>query len=333
MAQTTEAPLEGLEPLLEALPDGIVVVGRGGRIVYANQLMQRLSGYSRRELLGKPIELLVPEAARFDHERHREGYAGSPRARPMGMSLDIALQRKDGTVFPADIALSPLTTEPELLVVAAVRDATERRQAQRLLAVLEDRERIAKELHDGVIQALFAVGMTLQATEAKSGDREVVRNRLAEAVDSIDEIIRDLRNYIFGLRPGLLADRRLDEALRELTAEFQERTGIVAAVDIDPRVAARFANSSGPLVQIVREALSNVARHSQAGTCRLSFLERDGQAMLEIDDDGRGLDGRRAGSAGQGLRNMQERAAAIGGRFSLESAPGQGSTVRVTLPL
>jgi len=202
----------------------------------------------------------------------------------------------------------------------------------RRLGLLEERERIAKELHDGIIQSLFAVGMGLEGTALTAGNADTTA-RIEKAVDSLDGVIRDLRNYIFGLRPGLLADRRLDEALRELTAELQERTGIVAAVDIDPRIAARFANSSGPLVQIVREALSNVARHSRAGTCRLSFLERDGQAVLEIDDDGKGLDGRRAGSGGQGLRNMEERAAAIGGRFSLESAPGQGSTVRVTLPL
>ena len=254
----------------------------------------------------------------------------------MGVNLDIYLRRKDGTEFPADIALSPLQTASGVVVVAALRDATERKQAQaRLhrLAVLEDRERIAKELHDGVIQALFAVGMNLQATEANAGDPEAVRARLNGAVDGIDMAIRDLRNYIFGLRPGILADRQLDQALHQLVEEFQEKSGVVTAVEIDERVAAQFGNTATQLVQVTREALSNVARHAQATTCRVSLVQRDESAVLEIDDDGHGFQPGRGRSRGQGLRNMRERVEAIGGTFSLESSPAEGTTVRVQLPL
>ncbi len=218
----------------------------------------------------------------------------------------------------------------------ALRDATERKQAQaRLhrLAVLEDRERIAKELHDGVIQALFAVGMNLQATEANAGDPEAVRARLNGAVDGIDMAIRDLRNYIFGLRPGILADRQLDQALHQLVEEFQEKSGVVTAVEIDERVAAQFGNTATQLVQVTREALSNVARHAQATTCRVSLVQRDESAVLEIDDDGHGFQPGRGRSRGQGLRNMRERVEAIGGAFSLESSPAEGTTVRIQLPL
>src|SRR5260370_21302761 len=114
------------------------------------------------------MEFLVPERLRELHTKHRRGYVGNPRARPMGVNLDIYLRRKDGTEFPADIALSPLQTASGTVVVAALRDATERKEAQmRLhrLAVLEDRERIAKELHDGVIHALFAGGINLPPPE------------------------------------------------------------------------------------------------------------------------------------------------------------------------
>jgi len=330
------APAVPIEQLLEALPDAVVLVDAGGQIVYANGLLETLSGYSRGELLGHLIEFLVPERFRQLHTKHRRGYVANPRARPMGVNLDIYLRRKDGTEFPADIALSPLQTDSGIVVVAALRDATERKEAQiRLhrLAVLEDRERIAKELHDGVIQALFAVGMNLQATEAKAGDPEAVRARLSGAVDSIDVAIRDLRNYIFGLRPGILADRQLDQALHLLVEEFQEKSGVVTAVQIDERVAAQFGNTATQLVQVTREALSNVARHAQATTCRVSLVQRDESAVLEIDDDGRGFKLGRGSSRGQGLRNMRERVEAIGGTFSVESASGEGTTVRAQLPL
>ena len=330
------APAVPVESLLEALPDAVVIVDAGGQIVYANGLLEALSGYRREDLLGQFVELLVPERFRDLHTNHRRGYAASPRARPMGVNLDIYLRRKDGTEFPADIALSPLQTDSGTVVVAALRDASERRQAQaRLhrLAVLEDRERIAKELHDGVIQSLFAVGMNLQATEAKAGDPEAVRARLSGAVDSIDVAIRDLRNYIFGLRPGILADRQLDQALRQLVEEFQEKSGLVTAVEIDERVAAQFGNTASQLVQVAREALSNVARHARATTCRVSLVQRDSRGVLEIDDDGRGFNPSRSSSQGQGLRNMRERVEAIGGTFSIESSPAGGTTVRIELPL
>ncbi|HET9848564.1 MAG TPA: PAS domain S-box protein, partial [Candidatus Dormibacteraeota bacterium] len=129
---------------MEALPDGVVIVDAAGRIVYANTLLEAMSGYHRDDVLGNPVELLVPERFRDLHTSHRAGYVENPRARPMGVNLDIFLRRKDGTEFPADIALSPLHTTSGMVVVAALRDATERKEAQaRLhrLAVLEDRER------------------------------------------------------------------------------------------------------------------------------------------------------------------------------------------------
>jgi signal transduction histidine kinase len=196
---------------------------------------------------------------------------------------------------------------------------------------LEDRERIAKELHDGAIQALFAVGMGLQGSALLAGDTEL-RARLQHAVDELDRVIRDLRNYIFGLRPGILADRQLDQALQGLVEDFGQRTGVLAIAEVDPQVAAELAGRAGDVVQLAREALSNVSRHAEAATCRVS-LYRDQDAMvLEVDDDGRGFDPARATGAGQGLRNLRERAQALGGHTEIASTPGQGTKVQVTIP-
>ena len=329
-------PDVSVEKLLEALPDAVVLVDAQGRIVYANALLETLCGYGQEELVGQFVELLVPDRLRRLHTRHRADYVANPRARPMGVNLDIFVRRKDGTEFPADIALSPLPTASGMVVVAAIRDATERRRLEahlHRLAVLEDRERIARDLHDGVIQGLFAVGMSLQATQAKATDPEMVRGRLAAAVDSIDGAIRDLRNYIFGLRPGGLADRALDQALRELAEEYAKKTGIVIAVDIDPRVAAQFGSESAQLLQVFREALSNVARHAGAKTCRVRLVREGEGALLEIDDDGRGFDPAKPRADGQGLRNMRDRAEAMGARFSVESSSNEGTTIRLILPI
>src|ERR687897_878268 len=221
-------------------------------------------------------------------------------------------------------ALGGLTPDARLI------DEAERAAAElRRLEVLDERERIGKELHDGVIQSLFAVGMNLQALASLSPDPETAR-RLEAAVEDVDHAIRDLRNYIFGLRPGILADRQLDQALRELGGAFSERTGVVTVVEVDADVASEVASRAPNIVQIVREALSNVGRHAAATTCRVRLArDRDGRVLLEVDDDGAGFDPR-SPSTGMGLANLHERTGSLGGTIDIDSTVGQGTTLRIT---
>jgi signal transduction histidine kinase len=227
-----------------------------------------------------------------------------------------------------DTAVQLLETFAEQAAVA-LEYARLQRELHRL-ALLEDRERIAKELHDGAIQALFAVGMGLQGSAMLAGDADL-RRRIENAVEELDRVIRDLRNYIFGLRPGILADRQLDQALQRLVDELQQRSGIVAVAEIDPNAAAELTGKAADLVQLAREALSNVGRHAGAATCRVSLYRTEEGAVLEVDDDGRGFDPAHP-AGGQGLRNLRERAAALGGRAEIASGTGEGTRVRVTIP-
>jgi signal transduction histidine kinase len=214
---------------------------------------------------------------------------------------------------------------------ARIRDESERksRELQRL-QVVEERERIGKELHDGVIQSLFAVGMSLQGLAAASADAEMAR-RLEGAVEDVDHAIRDLRNYIFGLRPGILADRQLDQALKEMASEFGSRSGVVTVVDVDSQAASALASYASDVVQLAREALSNVSRHGAATTCRIALQRGEAGLFLEIDDDGQGFD-LDVTSWGMGLNNLRERVESLGGVLQVESTPGEGTTVRATFP-
>jgi signal transduction histidine kinase len=214
---------------------------------------------------------------------------------------------------------------------ARLYDETERsgRELQRL-QVLEERERIGKELHDGVIQSLFAVGMHLQGLATATSDDDISR-KLESAVEDIDHAIRDLRNYIFGLRPGILADRQLDQALKEMATDFAARSGVVTVVEVDGEAASQLTSRASDVVQIVREALSNVGRHGAATTCRVSVERNAAGLMIEVDDDGQGFDVELTRS-GMGLQNLQERVGSLGGVFQIESTPGEGTTVRATFP-
>jgi signal transduction histidine kinase len=214
---------------------------------------------------------------------------------------------------------------------ARLYDETERkgRELQRL-QVFDERERIGKELHDGVIQSLFAVGMNLQAMATASGD-DTLSHRLEAAVEDVDHAIRDLRNYIFGLRPGILADRQLDQAIKELAIDFEARSGVVTVVEVDAESASLLTSRAADIVQLVREALSNVGRHGAATTCRVSLGRGQTGFLLEIDDDGRGFD-LNLTTWGMGLRNLEERVGSLGGTFEVQSTPGEGTTVRATIP-
>jgi two-component system, NarL family, sensor histidine kinase DevS len=202
-------------------------------------------------------------------------------------------------------------------------------EERRRLETLEERERIAEELHDGVVQSLFAVGMSLQGASAMSQDPEV-ETRLQNAVDDIDRAIRDLRNYIFGLRPGVLADRQLDDAIRELCREFETRTGVIAIAEVDAAAAGELSSSSGDVIQLIREALSNVGKHADATTCRVSLRRTPDGIELAIDDDGRGFDDESA--SGMGIPNLRTRVERMGGAFRLRSSGGEGTTVTALLP-
>jgi signal transduction histidine kinase len=212
----------------------------------------------------------------------------------------------------------------------AIENARIREELERL-AVLEDRERIAKELHDGVVQALFAVGMSLQAGASRAEDPAAVRTRLQEAVEAIDGVIRDLRNYIFGLGPGAAADRELDRALRELAGEFRRGTDVAIAVEVDRHAAETLASRASDVVQAAREALSNTIRHAKPQTVSVG-LRRDGERIvLEVEDDGVGFDPGEV-APGRGLGNLRARAAALGGELEIDSEPGGGTAVRIVVP-
>ena len=232
-----------------------------------------------------------------------------------------------------EAALVVLATQAGVAIENARLYEETRRAHEELarLELLEDRERIAKELHDGVIQALFAVGMGLQGTAAMAADPEIAR-RIENATEEVDRAIRDLRNYIFGLRPGILADRQLDQALKQLGREFQERTDVLTIVDVDGSVAAELASRASDVVQLMREALSNVGRHADATSCRVTLRRADDSAELEIDDDGEGFDPA-SPSAGMGMANLRDRVASLGGELSVASVVGDGTTIRALLPL
>lgn len=276
-----------------------------------------------------------------DASAHARAYQPIIRLGHIGPAIFVPLRvggRATGTLMVANLTGGRLFDEATIRLVETFADqasvAIEYSRAQqdvKRVELMEERERIARDLHDGIIQSLFAVGMGLQGAALRAGSTETA-GRIDGAVDELDRVIRDLRNYIFGLRPGILADRQLDEALRELGDDLHKRSGARVDVEVDAALAASLSSRSHQIVQLTREALSNIARHAGAGQSVVRLAREGKDAVLTIEDNGVGFDVE-GGSAGSGLRNMRERAQAMGGAMLVSSAAKKGTKLRVAFPI
>jgi PAS domain S-box-containing protein len=189
--------------LLDAAPDGLLLVDALGQIALVNNRIDEMFGYDRCELVGQTVEMLLPHAFREVHVAHRQRYLDRPRTRAMGAGLSLSGRRKDGSEVPVEISLSPLVAAGAQWTVAAVRDVTERltiEHRRRDSAVTAEQSRIAEDLADTVIHGLFGTGLQLQGLLEEANGR--VRPGLEAAIENIDRTIRGIRTAVFGLRPG-----------------------------------------------------------------------------------------------------------------------------------
>jgi signal transduction histidine kinase len=216
----------------------------------------------------------------------------------------------------------------------SVENARLYRQARRL-AVLEERERIGMDLHDGIIQSIYAVGLTLEYTRLMAKeDPEGVFARIEEAIGGLNAIIRDIRAYILDLQPARFQMATLREGLEMLLREFKANTLVEADLRIEPEALEGLGKETAAAVfHIVQEALANAGKHAKASHIWVSISADDGRVALHVIDNGRGFDLQREHTQlGHGLQNMDERARQVGGDFEIASSPGEGTTITVRLP-
>jgi signal transduction histidine kinase len=195
-------------------------------------------------------------------------------------------------------------------------------------AIDEDRSRIARELHDGVIQTLYAAALQLQLRMDAVPD--ALLRTIQQTTAEIREAIQDIQQYVYDLEPSLVTLGGLAASLKQLALEFESSSGIPVTLAIEPGAAAALEPVGTDIMQIVREALSNVRRHARAGRAELTVRQAAGATVLEVRDDGTGFSPESA--HGLGLRNLRTRARQLGGKIDLNSEPGKGSLVRLVLP-
>jgi PAS domain S-box-containing protein len=321
---------------IDDAPDGILVVDRDGVIAFANPRAEALFEYTHGDLKGRNVDELVPNSLRGSHGAHRASYMEHPRTRAMGSGLDLHGQTAKGEEFPVEISLSPVGPNAEQGVVAIVRDVTDRRAAEAELqrafselALIDDRERIARDLHDTVIQRLFAIGLSLQAGLGRTED-DGTRVRLTLAIDEIDATIHDLRSAIFSLHSRRPTGSGARDEVLALVNEMARTLGFHPSVRFEGLVDTEITpNLRDELIASLREALTNVAKHAHASRVQISLAVADDIAFTVVDD---GVGIPEQPKAGHGLGNMRSRSEALGGTCEIRPVESGGTRVAWRVP-
>ncbi len=204
------------------------------------------------------------------------------------------------------------------------------------LARLEERDRIGMDLHDGVIQSIYAVGLHLEdCSDRLPANAQDVKSDVEQAIDDLNKVIKDIRSYIFDLRPSLSGVHDLPQALAQLVEHFRVNTLATTTLSIDSPLEAPGGEAEAmALFHIAQEALNNVSKHSKATAVSVSLHYEGGALVLEVVDNGIGFDVPASAvtkGAHHGMRNMRDRAKGVGATLEYDSVPGERTTLRMTL--
>ena len=281
-----------------------------------------------------PVIQEHPRSSGFpEHHPHMTSFLGVPiRAGNRQLGQIYLTDKLDATEFTADD--EKIIQMLAAYAAAAIQNARLHENTHRL-AVLEERERIGMDLHDGIIQSIYGVGLSLEsALHSFDDDPQDARTRVQHSIGALNQAIRDLRGYILDLRPRQMGNEGLINGLNRLITEFRANTLANVQLSANENELKDLPQThSMVLFHICQEALANIAKHAKAKQVDISIWSTEERVLMEIRDNGRGFEMEKMNaSIGHGVANMQTRVASMGGDVDISSVVGEGTTVLAWVP-
>jgi PAS domain S-box-containing protein len=317
--------------VVEQAEENIFLVdARSRRVLDANEALLRSLGYTDDELNEMTLyDIVAHDQESVDLNIGRIMVEGR---RSLG---ERQYRRKDGSLADVEVNVSAVPYNGEKVMCVVAHDVTERKRAERMLKEIREaeRNRLARELHDSTLQDIVYALQEVQVMQVVSGDD--LNPALEDTAEALKRSVEGLRGAIFELRLKETLDRSLVSSLENLVDlnRRMARGRYELELFVEDDFPARLPNKTGQeLTRLVQEALTNVRRHAEAKHVRVELGLDGGLAYVEVSDDGCGFDSERA-TTGMGRQSMRHRALELGGEFSVESAPGEGTRVRFSIPV
>jgi PAS domain S-box-containing protein len=320
--------------LIQNSSDIITVFNAYGTVLYQSPSVERVLGYKPEDMLDKNVfdsPLIHPE----DLDTKRAFFASANTNPSANVAAEFRLRRVDGTWRHIEATGVNLLDDPAIRgIVATYHDVTERKRAEQTLRELRETERarMARDLHDGALQDL-AYSLAEVQIAKKISDNTELNDRIGRTVEALQRAGQSMRETVYDLRLGGERNRPFPRLVESLV---ERNLGMAPGYDVHLEVAGAFPSTplgeaGAELMRVLQEALTNARRHSGARNVWVSLGVKDDDMLAEVSDDGRGF----APDApeGMGLRSMRERTVALGGRLIVESGPGEGTRVRLRVPM
>jgi PAS domain S-box-containing protein len=338
--------------IIESAMDAIITVDETQRIVAFNQAAASMFGCAAVDAVGQTLDRFIPQRFRAVHPGHMQDFGTSKTtSRSMGNPGQVDALRSNGEEFPVEAAISHAKIHGRQFFTVILRDVTQSKRARENLersqrdlraltkaaneALEAERSRVAHELHEEFGQSLTAMKMDLEALRDKLPPaRPDLQDRALAIRAIIDGLVASTRQIASDLRPLMLDDLGLAAALEWLTQSFSQRCGIAVTLTVDNALAQVPEPYASTLYRIAQESLTNIARHAQASVAVMRLEMAGGCAQLTVRDNGRGIDAAELSkSDSYGLLGVRERLALLGGELNIGREAGQGTQLRVRVPL
>lgn len=322
---------QSYQAFVEAAVDAIITIDGNGNIHLFNPGATRMFGYEPEEVIGRNVSLLMPPPYSVEHDQYLANYRNTGEKKIIGIGRRVPARRKDGSIFPAHLAVTEYQRGAERLFIGTLRDLSDFVEA-RSRAVVEERKHLSRELHDSVSQALFGIVLGTLAIKNSLG----ASHSAAEAVDYVLNLaesgLAEMRTLIFELRPESLESEGLLACLRRQTEALAKRYKITVTIDGCVEEPAMDLAIKHGVYRLIMEALHNVVKHAHATHCGVHLKRQPGEYLICVEDNGAGFDLPSVPSSRVGLSSMRERVAQLGGRMEIDTAPGRGTRVQACLP-